>query len=494
MSGDEIRLLRARVLLPSASAPAVDDGAVAWQGERILAVDEYRALRQAYPQAACLDFPDHVVLPGLINAHDHGRALGTLQMGVADAPLEIWISGLFALRPMDPYLAALYEGLTLLAAGVTTTTHQHNPSRWTDLEHELIETARGYRDAGIRACIGLPLMDRNTLSYVGNDAFLARLAPALADQVRAAGLADPLPPWRDSIAVGQRLRRRWQGDPLHWLCWGPVGPQWCSDDLLAAVRSEARSDPIHIHTVETRAQQTFGRRTYGTTPIDHLAKTGFLGDNVTCAHCVWLTDDDIACLAGHGAKVAHNPSSNLRLKSGVAPVLKLMDAGVTVGLGLDGQTLNDDQDMWLEMRLARGLAVEPGIPGRSLSARAVLAMATEAGARIVGGPGLPRGRLAPNHAADLIAVRMARMRGPYLDARTDLAEAVIGRAKPCDLDTVIVAGEIRIAEGRPASDRRAEVEARLEAVLAAPKSAAQEERERLVAKLAAHLETLYAGW
>lgn len=494
MSAGQVILARARHVLPDASAELIDDGAVVWQGESILAVGGFAELRTAYPQAECLQFSNHLIMPGLINAHDHGRGLGTLQMGVPDAPLEIWISGLFTLRAIDPYLAALFDGLTLLASGVTTTTHQHNPCNWANLEQELIDTARGYRDAGIRACIGLPLMDQNTLSYIGAKAFLERLPSPFAEEIRTAGLADPMPPSHDMIAVGRSLRDRWKNETQYWLCWGPVGPQWCSDRLLQEVSDVAGKEPVHIHTVETRTQAAYGLRVYGESPIAHLKTLGLLRQNVTCAHCVWVTDADISALAQSGAKVAHNPSSNLRLRSGTAPVLQLRNAGIVVGLGLDGGAINDDQDMWLEMRLARGLAVEPGAAGRALAAREVLAMATTAGAAITGGPGLMRGALKPDAASDMTIICLDRICSPYLDSRTDLVEAVFGRAKPSDVDAVIVGGTARIQSGKHVSIARKSVEDHLKEVLSEAKPPGQLAREALVGRLTAHLLALYADW
>jgi 5-methylthioadenosine/S-adenosylhomocysteine deaminase len=487
-----VQLLRAHYLLTSASAELIQDGAVAWRDGEIIASGSYADVHRIFPSAPCKTLAYHLVMPGLINAHDHGRGLGTLQMGVVDGPLEEWISGLFALRALDPYLAALYDGLNLLASGVTTTTHQHNPSDWRMLEQELVDTARGYRDAGIRACIGVPLMDQNTLSYLGTEPFLERLPQPLAARLREAGFPGALPSADDLIGVGRSLGRSWKDNKLHWTCWGPVGPQWCSNSLLERIAAEAADDPVHIHTVETRTQRAYGLRTYGTTPIAHLSGIGFLKPNVTCAHCVWLEDGDVFALAESGARVAHNPSSNLRLRSGIAPIVRLLDAGVPVGLGLDGQTLNDDQDMWLEMRLARGLAFEARSSRSFLSARDVIAMATITGAAITGGP--QRGQLTPGSCADMMAIRLDRITNPYLDARTGILDAVFGRAKPLDIDTVFVGGEVRIDAGRPVSISIADVQARLASSLSHAKSDTQLMREALAAQLGPHLRDLYAHW
>jgi cytosine/adenosine deaminase-related metal-dependent hydrolase len=445
-----------------------------------------------YPDATVIDGTGQVVLPGLINAHDHGRALGTLPMGVPDAPLEKWLPGLFAQRSLDCYLAALYDGLLLLSSGVTTTMHQHNPRNWLSLEEELVESARGYRDAGIRASISLSLMDRNSLSYIGNKAFLERLPDDLAARIRQTGM-DTFPlAWQDGIEIGKRLKERWAGETRTWLCWGPVAPQWCSDELLQAVKSAAGDMPIQIHALETRYQQSYGERYYGKTPVAHLAELEFLGPNVSCAHGVWLTDEDIETLAATGAMVAHNASSNLRLRSGIARVLDLREAGVTVGIGLDGQALSDDQDMLIEIRLAQGLAFEPGFEGRSLSARQMLEMATENGVQIVGGP--KRGRLEPGHAADLIALRLEHIRGPYLDSRTDLVDAVVGRAQKRDVDTIVVGGEILVQKGGHARHQLSEVAARIRESLSAATDESQQEREQMMAAIIPHLQEVYADW
>lgn len=485
-------MLRARYLLTGAHAELIEDGAIAWQADKICAAGSYGALRNQFPEAPCREFSNHVVMPGLVNAHDHGRGLGTLQMGVADGPLEEWISGLFALRAVDPYLAALYDGLILLSAGVTTTTHQHNPCDWRFLHEELLETARGYRDAGIRACIGIPLMDQNTLSYIGTDPFLERLPRPLAAALRNAGFAGSLPPPADLISTGRTLAKTWKDNKLHWLCWGPVGPQWCSDGLLEQLVTEAEGNPVHIHTLETKTQRGYGLRKYGKSPVTHLRDIGLLKPNVTCAHCVWLDEDDISALAASGAKVAHNPSSNLRLRSGIARTVRLLDAGVQVGLGLDGQALNDDQDIWQEMRLAKGLAFERCASGAFVSGRDVLSMATKDGAAITGGP--LRGELLPGNMADLLAIRLDRIVGPYLDVRIGILDAVLGRAKPLDIDTVIVGGETRVDGGNPAGQQLNEVQARLASALGAPKLEGQLLRETLAAQLGPYLQDLYAGW
>jgi len=487
-----IKALRARYLLADAGADLILDGGVAWSGDKVLEVGPFSKIQSNWPDSQCISFSEHLVMPGLIDAHDHGRGIGTLQMGVLDASLEEWISGLFALRALDPYLAALYDGLKLLRSGVTTTTHQHNPCDWRNLKQELIDTARGYRDAGIRACIGLPLMDQNVLSYIGTENFLKRLPANLVFDLTVNTFGESMPPMHDVISVGHELTTEWQDNSWHWLSWGPVGPQWCSDKLLQTITNQAGTAPIHIHTVETRTQQHYGRKFYGKTPLVHLKDIGFLSDKVTCAHCVWLTDEDVSALVDSGAKVVHNPSSNLRLQSGIAPIMRLHDAKISIGIGLDGQAINDDQDMWLELRLARTLATSSDGSSRTLNIRDVFAMATKMGAEITRTPS--RGKLESGAAADLIAIKLNRIVRPYLDSRTDILEAIFGRTKPCDIDAVLVNGEFSVIGSKPVMADLNDIEDKLIDFLRHEKSTTQKTRENLASRVRPYLRALYAEW
>jgi cytosine/adenosine deaminase-related metal-dependent hydrolase len=485
-------LLRSSYLLPAADESLIEDGAVVWEGETILEAGEYVSVQSRYPNTKEIDCTGQIVLPGLVNAHDHGNGVGFLQLGIKDDPLELWVPRLFSVRPLDPYLAALYDGLLLLSSGVTTTMHQHEPRDWSSLENELLDTARGYRDAGIRASVSLPLVDRNYLAYIGNEEFIDRLPSDLAARARIAGL-DAVPmDMKDLISIGEQLQKHWEKDNTIWLSWGPAGPQWCTDELLQVIQAAAGGAPIQIHVLETRYQQIYGERFYGCSPIVHLNELGFLGPNVSCAHGVWLTDEDIEILASSGTMLAHCPSSNLRFRSGIARVLDLFDAGITVGIGLDGEGLNDDQDMLLEMRLAKGLAFEPGIDGRFISTRQVLRMAAQNGAQIVGGP--QRGRLEPGFTADLIALRLDNICQPFLDERIDLVEATVSRAQRHSVDTVVVAGEVKIQNGNHIRQDIRSVAFRISESLSSFEGEDQREIEKLADELLPYLTEVYSDW
>jgi len=474
-------------------APLIDDGAVVWKGGEIVEIGRYGSVRQQYPDLVFRSLGDCLLMPGLINAHDHGRAIGTLRMGVPDNPLELWLPELYALPTVPPGLFAYYDGLLQLSSGITTTTHQHNPGDWARLGEELSETADGYEQAGIRACIGLPLSDRNDLSYGGDEPILELLPGELAAELRAARQERRKPGARELLAAGRELRALWRDRRMHWLCWGPVGPQWCSDELLLGIREVAQpGEPIHIHLAETPRQVEFGLRSYGMTPARHLAGIGFLDASVSCAHCVWLDDGDREALSRAGAVAVCNPSSNLRLQSGRADIRALREAGVTVALGLDGQTINDDQDMWAELRLAHSLSYAPGRLEPAPAAGTMLAMAGANAARAVGGPMPALGTLAAGGPADFIVLDLARITGPYLRDGVPLADLVLRRAKPEDVVAAVVDGRLRF-------DGRLEIARKLkdagEAIAERLRGLASDGRTQVRTKaLLAAMEQFYGSW
>jgi cytosine/adenosine deaminase-related metal-dependent hydrolase len=300
--------------------------------------------------------------------------------------------------------------------------------------------------------------------------------------------------WPAVSAAAGRLQQAWSADSWSWYHWCPVGVQWCSDNLLVAIKQAAGDAPIQIHMLETRYQQTYGQRKFGSTLVAHLAELGFLNKNVACAHSVWLTDNDIRLLADYQAMVIHNPSSNMRLRSGLCRVLDLLDAGVRVGIGLDGAGLNDDQDLFLEMRLVKGLAYEPGIDKRSLSARQVLSMATLNAADIVGGPRPKRGKLLAGFAADLVTLKVERILSPYIDERADLVDVIFRRAGSGDVDTVVVNGELQMRAGKHLWKDVIAVADALKDQLSQPKGEGQQRQEQLAAELLPHLKALYSDW
>jgi cytosine/adenosine deaminase-related metal-dependent hydrolase len=239
----------------------------------------------------------------------------------------------------------------------------------------------------------------------------------------------------------------------------PLNPDACTDDLLRAVREAAteQGKRINIHLLETPYQKAHALERWKQTGVSWLAREGFLGPDVVCAHCVWLTEADVALMRETGAVVAHNPSSNLRLRSGLAPIRPLADRGVAVALGTDNLGVNDDEDLLQEARLAQLLHSPPGLDVAPLAAETVLGWATERGAAVLGPPRL--GRLEPGAPADLVLAHL----GPVardLDGPAALAAAVVQWLRPRAVDVVMVGGHVLVRGGRYVAGDRDAIERR----------------------------------
>ena len=474
----------------------VQDGAVLVEGERIAALGSYAQLRAQHPTAEELGSPRHLLLPGLVNAHDHARGLGTVQGGVADDALETWVLLLEDCLDVGPYLAALWTGIALIESGVTTTQHDFIPSAHGTLADGVLDALRAYETLGLRVAIGIPFFDQYALS-LDEDAFMAGLPPDLTGPARQwavsrAGL--PMTEYRAVVTgLARTCRERY---PRARLLVSPGGPWRCSDAMLVQLTEWARAEGLgrHLHLLETPYQRALGHRRHGGRTLVHaLAGMGVLGPDLTCAHGVWLTEADIALLAEAGVSVAHNPSSNLRLRSGLAPVPALLAAGVNVGLGLDGTALNDDQDFIQEMRLCATLHACPRFGAPALRAEQVLRMATIAGAHAVLGPDDSPGRFEPGAPADLILVRQDRMRAPFTHPRVGKLELFLRRGKAEDVETVIVGGRVVLRDRQFSSIDRAAVAGQVaEAAARALRDSRDPPPWR--AALLEHLRRFYQSW
>ncbi len=414
-----------------------------------------RVLVEKYPDALIFGGDDLLMLPGLINSHDHGRALGTASLGIPDAILEVWLDNLAVLPHLSPRLAAEFEGLQLIQSGVTAVAHSHNPASYTSMFDEVQHTLDGYRQAGVRVAMHPPLLDQNRLIYADREAFVERLPPEYRRQGRAAIHADA-PPLDDYFAALDALFEQRHDPRQHWvhIQVSPVGGQWASDDLItrAVAWARAKGTRVQMHMLETQYQRLYAFRQWQKGFIQHLDDLDALGDWLTMAHMVWVEDTDAALLASRGARVAHNPSSNLRLRSGVAPIPQFLREGVRVGIGLDGHALDDDQDYLRELRLAFTLGNRPGASAVGLPPLAVLAMATRDGAAVTFGANAPLGVLGAGYLADVVLVDWAGVRGdwcpPDYPSEAHLPEFFLRRANRTHVRHVMVNGEWYLRDGR----------------------------------------------
>ena len=448
-------LIRGRWVIADPSRPdgVLSDAAVAIQGDAVVDVGDWSTLRRSFPEADVVGSPDHAVLPGFVNAHHHGYGLSHAQLGVPDGPLEAWIVDGARMPAQDPYLATLYSVGRLLRSGVTSVVEVDGARGTPDaLRRRWRAKVDAYRAAGLRATLAVGIRLRAFLVHgEGED---ARFLATLSEPARTAALRR-LPKGQAADAAAYlelvaELASELRGDDRVAIAFGPPGPHWVDDATLAEIATLAdRLDlAVHTHASESIYEALEGPRFRGRPTVLALRDLGVLTARLTLAHGVWLMAPEIAALADAGASVVHNPSSNLRLRAGSAPVLALRAAGVRVGLGMDGTTLADDEDMFQEMRLAWHLNQTPTVDGPALEARDVLAMATCEGASITRRPGAS-GTLAVGSKADLTLIDTRRMTLPWVAPDIDPVDLIVRRGRAEDVRQVIIGGRTVWSDGAP---------------------------------------------
>lgn len=337
-------LLRAAALIPGRGAPAETPGRVLVRDGVIVAT----GATAEQPTDEMLDLGEAVLLPGFVNAHQHGRGLPQALLGYPDNRLEAWGNRRRKRGVPDPFPLVRLASLRMLANGVTATLHA-NWSYGGDLVEELHAMLRGYDAAGLRAAVMISVADRDALVYPGSideAAFLASLDPTLRS-FAATVACHPFPATAaGAIAIHDQLAARWSGHPRLSLGLGPAGPQWVSDALFAetAAAAHVRNLPLHFQLLESSAQARACAALYPEGTMRRLAALGVLDGNASAAHGVFLTADDTAVMAEHGTTLVANPGSNLRLGCGVPDYAAIRAAGVPLALGGDSCELNDDRD------------------------------------------------------------------------------------------------------------------------------------------------------
>jgi cytosine/adenosine deaminase-related metal-dependent hydrolase len=230
----------------------------------------------------------------------------------------------------------------------------------------------------------------------------------------------------------------------------PAGGQWCSDELMVAACAwaQARGTRVQMHLLETSYQAAYASRRWGKSFVRHLDEIGVLGPWLTLAHVVWAPEEDIALLAERRVAVAHNPSSNLRLRSGVAPLPAMLAAGLTLGVGLDGCALDDDQDYLRELRLAWTLANRPGAGAAAVTAADILHLGLAGGAAATFGSGASLGRLEVGAPADLVLIDWHAVEGIWASPLAPPVELLLRRGSKRHVRHVMVGGEWVLRDGR----------------------------------------------
>jgi 5-methylthioadenosine/S-adenosylhomocysteine deaminase len=416
-----------RWIVPVEPEGVLEGHALLIDGGRIVALVPTATAERDYVARERVALPTHVLLPGLVNGHTH--AAMTLLRGIADdTSLKVWLEQHIwplearFLSPEFVHDGTLIAAGEMLLGGVTCCADQYF---FPDA------AARAFRQSGMRAFLGLPVLDFPTPYAADAQAYLQ------------AGLA---------------VRDAWKHEPRLVFALAPHAPYTVSDASWEKIVVYARQLdlPIQTHLQETRAELDQSLQSHAMSPLARLDRLGATGSNFIAVHAVHLLDSDMDLLATQGCQVVHCPTSNLKLASGLAPVVALRARGINVALGSDGAASNNRLDLFAEMRLASLLAKVVTGDAAALPAASALHMATLGGAIALGLEG-SIGSLRPGKQADAIGVNLANFQHlPCYDPRSHLVH-VAGRDQVSD---VWIGGERLVQTGMLSSLDAADLVAR----------------------------------
>jgi 5-methylthioadenosine/S-adenosylhomocysteine deaminase len=401
------------VLTLDAGDTEIINGAVAIAKDTIAAVapaDEFGA----WSVSQVIDANGGIIMPGLINSHTH--AAMTCFRGLADdLQLMTWLNDhIFPaeakLDDQKVYSGALLACAEMIMSGTTC---------FCDMYLFEDAVARAAKKAGMRAVVGEVLYDFNSPNYG---------------------------PIENGFKYTQKLIDIWQDDPLVTIAVEPHSTYLCAPQLLkkAFDLTQSFNLPLVIHLAESKSEIDQIKERYSRTPVEHLAELGVLAPNVLACHCVELTENDIALLQRFDVKVAHNAESNMKLASGVAPIPRLINEGICVGMGTDGCASNNDLDLFQEMDSVAKLHKAKSLDPTVMDAATVLKMATIKGARALGlDPVI--GSLETGKKADLIIVDTNK---PHLTPMYNPVSHMVYAAIGSDVTTSIINGTVVMQDGK----------------------------------------------
>ncbi len=408
----DLLLLARLCLTQDADRTVVEDAALAVSDGRILAVGPRAAVQPAHAPARTIDLGQSLLLPGLINAHTHVSM--TLMRGLADdLPLMDWLT-----RHIFPVEQKLTPELVRLGA--------------------LLGCAEMLR-TGTTCFCDMYLMEQAVAEAVDQAGLRARVGEVV--------FAFPSPAYKDldgALDVVRAMHERWAGHPRLRTAVMPHAVYTTTPELLTKTMAlaEELDIPLNVHLAESATETAQCLEAQGRRPVAYLHSLGLLGPRTLAAHCVDLTEEEIALLGATGTRVSHNPESNMKLANGYCPAQKLLDAGTVVGLGTDGACSNNDLNMFGEMAsaalLQKALRMDPTV----LPAQTVLDMATRHGAACLDWPEL--GSLEPGKAADVTALDLT---APNMQPVYNPVSHCVYAASGGEVRLTMVGGEVLYHDG-----------------------------------------------
>ena len=409
----DILIHNAKVLTLNDSDEIFSPGTVAIQNDEIVWVGPEDSWPDRFEPGELVNMAGGLIMPGLINAHTH--AAMTCFRGLADdLPLTVWLNEhIFpAEKKIDGemvYKGTLLACAEMILSGTTT---------FCDMYLFEDQVAKAAHEAGMRAVVGEVLYDFPSPNYG---------------------------PPENGLSFTRDLINTWAKDPLISVAVEPHAVYTCSPGLLRACRDIAVEFrvPMIIHLAESQDEVDQVKGLYGVSPVMHLEKLGLLGPHLVADHCVVLRDEEMDLLAHRGVKVVHNPESNMKLASGVAPAVELLARGVAMGLGTDGCASNNNLDMLAEMDTAAKLHKVYRLDPTVMGARTVTHLAVRGGARVLGVEDKV-GCLEPGKKADIIGLDLDK---PHLTPLYNIYSHLVYAVSAADVTLSIINGRVVMRSG-----------------------------------------------
>ena len=413
-----------KALLLDSENTCLDRAAIAINAGDILAVGHTEKIEKQYRAKKTITAQDSLIMPGFVNCHTH--AAMTCFRGIAD-DLELmdWLNNyIFPAEAKNvnknlAYWGSLLANAEMIKSGTTT---------FCDMYIFEDETARAAKQSGMRCLIGEVLFDFPSPNFKTPE---------------------------EGLAYTRMLIEKWQNDPLINIIVEPHSLYTCSPSLLTAAKKLADdySVPLGIHLLENKSEKEQLLQRYGKPAVSFLKEIDYLNEKLIAFHCVSLSDQDIKLFADHGCKISHNPASNMKLASGVAPVPDMLKAGITVGLGTDGCASNNNLDMIKEMSTAAKLHKVARLDPTVMNAQTVVRMATIEGAKALGMDKIT-GSLEVGKKADIIIIGLNE---PHLTPLYNEYSHLVYAMSGADVDTVLINGKIVMENRKLLTINEAEV-------------------------------------
>jgi len=493
-------LLHGKFVLTDArmkSRGVIRDGGLLIEGDRIAATGSFPALASQHPGVRVIGDGSQLVMPGLVDAHSHGRGLSPIQKGVPTDFLENALFDWATMPVLPPELTAAMCVLRHIRSGCTLLHHNGFDDDGPPAARRAEAAIRTYLSTGIRLAFSPAIRDESRLA-LDEEGFFATLPPDL--QAWAAPLVrfDKRKAADEYVALFDDIYARYNGPDTRIL----LAPSWAhgaTDAFLRRVRE--RSDalggvPIHMHLLQTPVQKAYGLRRRGISTLEWLDGLGMVDRRVAYGHAIHVTERDIELMGRRGTGVTTHPSCNLHMRNGITPVVAMRAAGVTVAMGMDDKTVNDDEDAVMEVRMLHKLhrLHSFDLTAPALDAYEALEMATINGARVCGFEG-EVGALLPGMKADAILVDLARVeRDPWIDPRLDPIEGFVQRALGEDVRAVIIGGQVVMEERRVQTIDVEALHREVREFCSRPVPPEQLARAEMLARIKPYAQAWYRTW